>query len=133
MLRIRKYNPKFTSSGEIEARRYAKNLVWPARIASALLAFPVTQWVAAIVSVALGLVVYVVGRVFRQHERSLAAETPFWRRVWIMRKGFSFWFVSTIALGTALGQTGWLGWNHFHHEAAQVAWSVLTMIEALTK
>lgn len=133
MLMIRKYTPKFSSSREIEARRYAKRLVWPARIASALLAFPLTQLVAVIVSLALGLVVYVVGRVFRQHERELAAETPFLRRAWIMRRGFSFWLVSTIALGTALGQTGWLGWSHFHHEAVQVALSVLSMIEALLK
>lgn len=133
MLMIRKYSPKFASSGEIEARRYAKKLVWPARIASALLAFPLTQWVAAIVSLTLGLIIYVVGRVFRQHERALADKAPLWRRVWIMRQGFSFWLVSTIALGTALGQAGWLGWNHFHHEAAQVALSVLTMIEVLLK
>jgi|SRR5471030_151023 len=131
MLMIRKYNPRFASQGEIEAQRYSKKLVLPGRIVSFLLAFPMTQWVAAIVGIVLGLVVYAVGGDFRQHERVLAADASFWRRLWLMRRGATFLVVSVIAVGVALGQTVWLGKTHAFHEVVQSATTLMAMTQAL--
>ncbi|UTO15624.1 hypothetical protein [Pseudomonas nunensis] len=64
MLMFRKYSPRFASEGEIAAQRYANKLVWPGRVVSLLLAFPLTQWLAAILGIVLGLIVYAVGGIF---------------------------------------------------------------------
>lgn len=133
MLMIRKYNPRFATQGEIEAQHYAKKLVWPGRVASLLLAFPMTQWVAMIVGIVLGLVVYAVGGNFRQHERALAADTSFWRRLWLMKRGATFLAVSVIAVGVGLGQTVWLGKTHAFHEVVQSATTLMAMTQELLR
>lgn len=131
MLMIRKYNPRFTTPGEAHAKRYAKRLVWPGRIASALLAFPLTQWLAALVGVVLGVAAYVAGKDFRKHERQFAAEVSFGRRLWLMKAGFGFFIACVIATGVGIGLTAWLGKSHAYHEVIQSAQTLVAMTEAL--
>lgn len=133
MLMIRKYNPRFITPSEAHAKRYAKRLVWPGRLASGLLAFPLTQGMAAVVGVALGLVVYVAGTDFRKHEKQLAAEVSFGRRLWLMKAGAGFLISCAIATGVALGLTAWLGKSHAYHEVIQSAHTFVMMTEALLR
>ncbi|WP_336333761.1 hypothetical protein [Pseudomonas putida] len=131
MLMIRKYNPRFTTLSEAHAERYAKRLVWPGRLAAGVLAFPITQGLAVVVGVALGLVVYVVGSDFRKHEKQLAAEVSFRRRLWLMKSGANFLISCVIATGVAIGLTAWLGKSHAYHEVTQSAHRLVMMTEAL--
>lgn len=131
MLMIRKYNPRFVTPSEERAKRYAKRLVLPGRIASGVLAFSLTQGVAAVVGVALGLAVYLAGTDFRKHEKQLAAEVSFWRRLWLMKAGANFLISCVIATGVALGLTVWLGKSHAYHEVVQSAHTLVVMTKAL--
>ncbi|QVI74229.1 hypothetical protein [Pseudomonas syringae] len=133
MLMFRKYSPRFASEGEIAAQRYANKLVWPGRVVSLLLAFPLTQWLAAILGLVMGLIVYAVGVDFRRHEKALAGQTPLWRRLWLMKGGATFLGCTVVAAGVALGQTDWLGKAHAFHEVTQSAMTFVTLTEALFK
>lgn len=127
MLMLRKYNPRFETQGEVAAKRYAKKLVWPGRLAYFLLTFLLTQWLAATVGVALGLVVYVVGGNFRKYEPEFSAQLPIWRRLWLLKAATQFLGASTIILGVAIGQTHWQGMRYVIHEALQwveMLWSL---------
>lgn len=70
MLMFRKYSPRFASEGEIAAQRYVNKLVWPGRVVSLLLAFPLTQRLAAILGIVMGLIAYAVGGGGNMRERS---------------------------------------------------------------
>lgn len=131
MLMFRKYNPRFATESEIEVQRYAKRLVWPGRVVSLLLALLLTQWVAMILSILMGLFVYAVGGKMRKHEKALAAETSFWRRLWLMKNGATFLLVAVVAVGVSLGQTQWLGKMHAIHEIVHSATIFMMMTKAL--
>lgn len=133
MLTFRKYSPRFASDEEIVAQHYASRLVWPGRAVSLLLSFPLTQWLALILGVVMGIVVYAVGGNFRKHEKAFASQTPFWRRLWLMRAGATFLCGAVVAAGVALGQTDWLGKAHAFHEVIQSATTLVALTEALFK
>jgi len=131
MLMIRKYNPRCTTPSEVQAVRYAKRLVWPGRLAAGVLAFPLTQGLAAVLGVALGFVVYVVETDFRKHAKQLAAEVSFGRRLWLMKSGANFLISCVIATGVAIGLTAWLGKSHAYNEVIEMAHRFVVMTEAL--
>lgn len=133
MLMFRKYSPRFTSDEEIAAQHYGSRLVWPGRVVSLLLSFPLTQWLAAILGVVMGLIVYAVGGNFRKHEKALTSQTSFWRRLWLMKAGATFLCCTVVAAGVALGQTDWLGKAHAFHEVIQSASTFVALTEALFK
>ncbi|WP_053147194.1 hypothetical protein [Pseudomonas sp. Pf153] len=109
MLMFRKYSPQFTTPSEIEAKRYAAKLVWPATIVALMLHFPMAQPVAALLVVALLLWVVVVGKRFRIHQPDFAAEHPLWRQLWVLKLAAKFVVVATVVIGVALGQAQWKG------------------------
>jgi len=86
-----------------------------------------------IVGIVLGLVVYAAGGKCRKHDRARAADTSFWRRVWLMKRGAPFLVVSVIAVDIALGQTVWLGKTHAFHEVVQSATTLVAMTRALLR
>ncbi|PYD32293.1 hypothetical protein DND58_08255 [Pseudomonas syringae pv. pisi] len=119
MLMFRKYSPRFETLGEVVAKRYAKKLVGPGRLAYILLALPLAQWMAIAAGVALGLVVYAVGGNYRRHESEFSAQIPILRRLWLLKPAARFLIASTIMLGIAIGQTHWQGVRYALHEARQ--------------
>ena len=119
MLMLRKYSARIETDCEVVAKRYARKLVWPGRLAYLLLAFPLAQWPAAVVAVVLCLVVYAVGGNYRKHEPEFSAQLPIWRRLWLLKAAAQFLIVSTIMLGVAIGQTHWQGMRYAIHEARQ--------------
>ncbi|MFV0927230.1 hypothetical protein [Pseudomonas palmensis] len=131
MLMFRKYSPQFTTPGEIEAKRYAEKLVWPATIVLAMLSFPMAQWLAAIVVVGLFLRVYVVGKNYRIHEPEFAAQFSLWKRLWVLKPAAKFLVVAAIVMGIAMGQTQWQGRTHAIYEVLQSLMTLKAMTSAL--
>lgn len=119
MLMLRKYSPRFETDCEVAAKQYARKLVWPGRLAYLLLAFPLAQWLAAVVAFALGVVVYAVGGNYRKHEPEFSGQHPIWRRLWLLKAAAQFLIVSTIMLAIAIGQTHWQGMRYAIHEVRQ--------------
>ena len=79
----------------------------------------------------MGLVVYAVGGDFRKHEKMLAAQTSFWCRLWLMRRGAMFMVSSVVIVNVALGQTTWLGRSHAFQETLHSAGTLVTMGQGL--
>lgn len=131
MLMLRKYSPRFETQGEVAAKRYAKKLVWPGRLAYFLLAFPLAQWLAATLGVVLGLVVYAVGGNYRKYEPEFSAQLPLWKRLWLLKAAAQFLGVFTIMLGVAIGQTHWQGMRYVIHEALQWADMLRNLVGAM--
>ncbi|MEN5107315.1 hypothetical protein ABE521_00430 [Pseudomonas sp. TWI672] len=131
MLMVRKYSPRFATPSEIEAGRYAAELVWPAALVGFLLRFPMPQGLAALLVVALLVHVIIVGKSFRIHQPDFAKELPFWKQLWVLRSAAKFVLVSTIVVGVALGQTQWEGRTAAVHDIFNWAVMLKNMTMAL--